>query len=97
LSKLDKQVNDTLIYIGQKLRAERERSNITRENMERIIGVSVDTIKRIEAGESASIKNVLKIAKALDIPYPMLFPTLPRDKYVIRQEIDELLNELLES
>ena len=87
MSKLDKQVNDTLIYIGQKLRAERER----------IIGVSVDTIKRIEAGESASIKNVLKIAKALDIPYPMLFPTSPRDKYVIRQEIDELLNELLES
>ena len=95
MSKLDGQINRTLIYVGQKLRTEREISRITREHMELITGISVDTIKRIEAGKPSSIENVLKIAAALNIPFSLLFPAPPRDKQVIRQEIDELLDELL--
>ena len=94
MSKLDEQINETLIYVGQKLRTERERLHITREHMELISGVSVDTIKRIEAGKPSSIENVLKIAAALGMPFPLLFPALPRDKHMIRQEIDNLLDEL---
>ena len=94
MSKLDEQINETLIYVGQKLRTERERLHITREHMELISVVSVDTIKRIEAGKPSSIENVLKIAAALGMPFPLLFPAPPRDKHMIRQEIDNLLDEL---
>lgn len=96
MSKLGEQINETLIYVGQKLRTERERLHITREHMELITKVSVDTIKRIEAGKPSSIENVLRMAVALHIPYSLLFPAPPRDKHVIRQEIDKLLDELYE-
>ena len=96
MSKLGEQINETLIYVGQKMRTKRERLHFTREYMEQITAVSVDTIKRIEAGKPSSIENVLKIAVALYIPFPLLFPAPPRDKHVIRQEIDKLLDELSE-
>lgn len=97
MSNFSEQINETLIYVGQKLRTERERLHFTREYMEQITAVSVDTIKRIESGKPSSIENVLKIAAALHIPFSLLFPAPPRDKYVIRQEIDTLLDELSKS
>ena len=96
MSKMDEQINETLIYVGKKLRTERERLRITREHMELITAISVDTIKRIEAGKSSSIENVLRMAAALHMPFSLLFPAQPRGKYVIRQEIDRLLDELSE-
>ena len=94
MSDLGNQINETLIYVGQKLRTERERLHFTREYMEQITAVSVDTIKRIESGKPSSIENVLKTAAALHVPFSLLFPAPPRDKYVIRQEIDKLVDEL---
>lgn len=94
MSNFSEQINETLIYVGQKLRTEREKLHITREHMELITEVSVDTIKRIESGKPSSIENVLKIAAALHVPFSLLFPAPPRDKHVIRQEIDKLLDEL---
>ena len=96
MSKFDGQINETIIRIGKKLRAEREKLHITREYVELITGVSIDTIKRIEAGKPSSIENVLKIAASLHIPFSLLFPAPSRDKEVLRQEIDNLLDEMLE-
>lgn len=96
MSKFDGQINETIIRIGKKLRAEREKLHITREYVELITGVSIDTIKRIEAGKPSSIENVLKIAASLNIPFSLLFPASSQDKQVLRQEIDNLLDEMLE-
>ena len=95
-SYMDKQIKKTLIYIGEKIRTERKKQNITREQMEQLTEVSVDTIKRIEAGKSASTENLFRIALALDVPFSVLLPEPPQDKYVIRQKIDKLMDELME-
>ena len=95
MSKMDEQINETLIYVGKRIRAERERLKLTREDMEELTGVSVDTIKRIEAGKPATTENLLRIVMALDVPISILFPAPSRDKIAIRQEIDKLMDELV--
>ena len=95
-SYIDKQIKKTLIYVGEKIRTEREKQNITREEMEQLTEVSVDTIKRIEVGKSASSENLFRVALALDVPFSVLLPEPPQDKYVIRQKIDKLMDELME-
>lgn len=96
LSALDDQIKAILAEIGNNIRDERKKSHITREKMEDLTGVSIDTIKRIEAGKASSIENVLRIAAVLHISFPLPFGA-PRDKQLIWQEIDKLLDELLRS
>ena len=94
-SGMDIEIEETLIYVGKRIRTERERLNLTREDIEELTGVSGDTIKRIEAGKPATTENLLRIVLALDVPIAILFPAPPRDKIAIRQEIDKLMDELV--
>ena len=94
-SGMDIEIEETLIYVGKRIRIERERLNLTREDIEELTGVSGDTIKRIEAGKPATTENLLRIVLALDVPISILFPAPPRGKIAIRQEIDKLMDELV--
>lgn len=94
-SYTDKQIEQTLKYLGKKIRTERESQGITREDLESLSGVSVDTIKRIEKGTPVSTENLIRIALILDVPISMLFPAPKRDKATVRKEIDSLLDTLM--
>lgn len=91
---MDKQIKETLIYLGNSIKNERKRQGITRKQMEYLSEVSVDTIKRMEAGKPVSSEKLLRIVMTLDVPFSVLLPSPQRNKITIRQEINKLLDEL---
>lgn len=94
-SGIDIEIKETLTYVGKRIRTERERLDLTREDIAELTGVSGDTIKRIEEGNSATTENLLRIVLALDVPISILFPAPPRDKISLGQEIIRQIDELI--
>lgn len=53
--------------LGESLRAERERQNMTQKELGEKAGISESTVTKIEHGHSLSLKNLFGIARALDL------------------------------
>ena len=75
---IDGKVDNVLKKVGSRIRAERQYQKLTREELEKLSGVSVDTIKRIEAGKTVKSDKLLRVILALDITFDLLFPQFSR-------------------
>ncbi|MDX3037316.1 helix-turn-helix transcriptional regulator [Streptomyces caniscabiei] len=65
----DDWVQDRLRIIGDHIRAERLRQNLTQERLYLAAGISRWTLQEIEAGRSnPSTKTLLRLARALEVP-----------------------------
>ena len=53
--------------MGEAIRAERERQNLTQEELGEKAGIGEGTVSKIEHGHSLSLKNLFGIAQALDL------------------------------
>lgn len=53
--------------IGQKIKSERLRQNVTQENLALNSGVSLSTLKKIENGEISSFTSFLMVIRALGL------------------------------
>lgn len=76
--------------IGERIKAEREKKNLTQEQLGAMINVSGVTIMRYEKGRQPSLKKVKLLASALDVPSAYLLGFASRDGH----EIDEVLGYL---
>ena len=63
--------------MGYKIKEMREKRGISQEELSKLSNVSRVTISQLENNESknASVKTLLKIAKALDAPLDAIFYT----------------------
>ena len=91
---IDGKVDNVLKNIGSRIRAERQYQKITREELEELSGVSVDTIKRIEAGKTVKSDKLLRVILALDIPFDLLFPRVKESKEDVAKRIKYLVDNL---
>ncbi|MFJ2259455.1 helix-turn-helix domain-containing protein [Streptomyces sp. NPDC087844] len=68
----DAWITDRRRVIGARIRAERERQNLTQEQV--ILAGRIDrvTIWRVETGQETTLSTLLKIARVLDVPLPDL-------------------------
>ena len=65
----DDWVTDRLRIIGDHIRAERLRQNLTQERLYLAAGISRWTLQEIEAGRNnPSAKTLLRLARALGVP-----------------------------
>lgn len=65
----DDWIQDRLRIIGDHIRAERLRQNLTQERLYLAAGISRWTLQEIEAGRSnPSTKTLLRLARALEVP-----------------------------
>lgn len=87
-------VDNVLKSIGSRIRAERQYQKLTREELEELSGVSVDTIKRIEAGKTVKSDKLLRVILALDIPFDLLFPRVKESKEDVAKRIKYLVDNL---
>lgn len=64
----DTWITDYRRAIGAQVRAERERQNLTQEQV--ILAARLDrvTLWRVESGEESKLSTLLRIAHALDVP-----------------------------
>lgn len=61
---------------GEKLRAARDAKKISRAQLSRTIGVTIETIERAEKNKNVPNANTIAaIAAALDVPMESLFDT----------------------
>ena len=58
--------------IGDRVRAERLRQNLTQDAVYLAAGISRYTLQRVEAGAEMKLSTLLRIAHVLDVPLPVL-------------------------
>lgn len=69
----DEWILDRLRLIGDRIRAERERQNLTQERLYLAAGISRWSLQEIEAGRNnPTTGTLLRIACALDVPLAVL-------------------------
>jgi transcriptional regulator with XRE-family HTH domain len=70
---------DVVAELGRRLARERLRRNLTQEALAEEAGVSRATVKRLEAGHSTQLANLIRILRALGLlaNLDLLVPTLP--------------------
>ncbi len=67
-------MNKILQDLGNNIRAERNRRNLSQMGLADLIGVSVPHISKIESGHSdIKFTTLIAILKALDIPFEKLY------------------------
>ena len=67
-------VDELHITIGQRIREERRKKQLTLKQMHKRAGLSVSLLSQIERAESsASVSSLFKIANALDVRISELF------------------------
>ncbi|WP_309095289.1 helix-turn-helix transcriptional regulator [Streptomyces sp.] len=54
--------------IGNRIRAERERRNLTQEALILAAGIDRVTLWRVETGEESKVSTLLRIARVLGVP-----------------------------
>lgn len=54
--------------IGDRIRAERERQNLTQERLILAAGIDRVTLWRVETGEESKLSTLLRIARVLGVP-----------------------------
>lgn len=64
----DAWITDRRRAIGDRVRAERLRQNLTQEKLYLAARVDRFTLQRVEAGEDVRLSTLLKIARALGVP-----------------------------
>ena len=91
---IDGKVDNVLKKVGSRIRAERQYQKLTREELEELSGVSVDTIKRIEAGKTVKSDKLLRVILALDITFDLLCPRVKESKEDVAKRIKCLVDNL---
>lgn len=51
--------------LGEQLRAERLRKNLTMDTVAEIAGISVNTLRSLEAGNGARVESLVRVVRAL--------------------------------
>jgi transcriptional regulator with XRE-family HTH domain len=51
--------------LGEQLRAERLRSNLRQADLAKSAGISINTLRRLEAGDGSSVTALISVVKAL--------------------------------
>jgi transcriptional regulator with XRE-family HTH domain len=64
----DDWITDRRQAIGERIRAERLRRNLTQEQVHLNAGIDRITLWRVETGEESKLSTLLRIARALDVP-----------------------------
>jgi len=60
--------NETLLKLGQKIRYERMKKNLSQEDLADLVGLSKQSISALETGTSnVKFTNLYNIAKTLDL------------------------------
>jgi transcriptional regulator with XRE-family HTH domain len=64
----DTWIDDRRRAIGDRVRTERERRNLTQDQL--VLAARIDrvTIWRVETGQESKLSTLLRIARALDVP-----------------------------
>lgn len=74
--KYDEKFIITCRKLGSRIKIKRIQKNISIKEMSKMTGISVEYLKRIEAGNAYGVmmeKHLLKIAKALQVKLSYLF------------------------
>jgi transcriptional regulator with XRE-family HTH domain len=64
----DSWLTDERRAIGDRIRAERERQNLTQERLILAAGIDRVTLWRVETGEESKLSTLLRIARVLGVP-----------------------------
>jgi len=82
--------------VGNRIRQERLRLNMTQERLAELTDLSVAFIGQIERGDNrASLVTIQKIADALNVPISKLFTEIPTKKteYKLAKQIESILRD----
>jgi transcriptional regulator with XRE-family HTH domain len=58
--------------IGERVRTERRRQNLTQDQVWLAARINRGTLQRVEAGEESQISTLLRIARVLEVPLATL-------------------------
>jgi len=92
-------MSDITKIIGERLRIYRNRAGINQEKLAEKAGIHPTYVGQLERGEkSATLETVAKIARALDLPFEVLFESIieGNTNNSIAQECYELINSQTE-
>jgi transcriptional regulator with XRE-family HTH domain len=64
----DSWLTDERRAIGDRIRSERERQNLTQERLILAAGIDRVTLWRVETGEESKLSTLLRIARVLGVP-----------------------------
>ncbi len=53
------------LFLGEQLRAERLRKNLTMEDVATLAGISVNTVRALETGKGGRIESLIRVTRAL--------------------------------
>lgn len=70
---LDAQLKDASLKMAQKIFEEMERQGLTKNGLADKAGITNSAYRKLSNGSSTELRTVLKLAKALNIPYKTLF------------------------
>lgn len=56
---------ELLVELGEQLRAQRLRANLTLEDVAQKTGLSINAIRRLESGEGSTLASFVSVVKAL--------------------------------
>ncbi len=56
---------ELLMHLGEQLRAQRLRMNLTLEEVAKSAGVSINAVRRLEAGDGSSLSSFVSVLKVL--------------------------------
>jgi transcriptional regulator with XRE-family HTH domain len=80
-------------FIGQNIKINRERRNMSQEELAKRVRIGSALIEKYESGEKTpDTKTVLKISTVLDIPASELLDT--PTQLTISQEVDQLVDKI---
>ena len=79
---------------GYRVKKERKNQNISQERLAELAGITVDIVKRVEAGLGAKLEVAYDIAEALNVPLASLLPTQARTRDSIIRKCISLLEEI---
>lgn len=61
-----KTTDELLVQLGEQLRAQRLRQNLTLEEVAGKTGLSINAVRRLESGEGSSLSSFVGVLKALN-------------------------------
>ncbi len=83
--------------IGERIRIARENKKLTQEKLAECIGISTTSLSNIEQGKtSPNLKNMIAIAKVLDISIDALLSEESKTDEMYIHEINLMLNDMEE-
>lgn len=83
-----------LEVFGRRIKEERKKRNITQEQIAEYVGVSDDTVKRIESGCCAKLDVAFNIAECLCVPISSLLPPQDIPGENVEEKLETIENAL---